>query len=66
MKLNSTSLPIKIFTYTNILLSSAGLSYALVNKFIKNKPHNNLLILFTCLFVVAIASWQRNKLSTKN
>lgn len=63
MKLNSTSLPIKIFTYTNILLSSAGL---LVNQFIKNKPHNNLLILFTCLFVVAIASWQRNKLSTKN
>ncbi len=66
MKLNSTSLPIKIFTYTNIFLSSAGLSYALVNQFIINKPNNNLLILFICLFVVAVASWQRNKLSAKN
>ena len=63
MKSTSTCTRAKIYAMVTIFLSSAGLAYALVNQFILNRPNTNLLIIFSCLFVVFIASWQRNKLS---
>lgn len=63
MKSPSTSTLAKVYAMVTIFLSAAGLAYALVNHFILDKPNTDLVVIFACLFVACIASWQRNKLT---
>ena len=65
MKLKFTSEEQNNYDFVFIFLSSFGLGYALVNKFIFDKPKTELLLLMICLFIISVISWQREKKDRK-
>ena len=46
-----------------IFISSIGLSYALVNQYVYEKPNSDMLLMMSCFFVAGVFSVLRTKYS---